>query len=86
MTTAFYWGVPLPALERRCQAVCDPRRCHRHEKPGRCHHFPAYAPGIGNVTGITTETSGTMMKRSTENTTLFLDISGVLPLNEEVLC
>jgi hypothetical protein len=86
MTTALYSGVPLPAVEKRCQAVCDPRRCHRHEKPGRCHHFPAYAPGIGNLTGITTETPGTMMKRSTENTTLFLDISGVLPLNEEVLC
>ena len=26
MTTALYWGVPLPALERRRQAVCDPRR------------------------------------------------------------
>jgi len=58
MTTALYWGVPLSALERRCQAVFDPRRCHRHEKPGRCHHFPAYAPGIGNVTDITTETLG----------------------------
>jgi hypothetical protein len=43
-------------MERRCRAVRDPRRCHRHVKPGRCHHFPAHAPEIGNVTDITTET------------------------------
>jgi hypothetical protein len=58
MTTALYWGMPLPALETRYRAVRAPRRCHRHEKPERCHHFPAYAPGIGNVTDITTETPG----------------------------
>jgi hypothetical protein len=23
MTTALYWGVPLPAVEIRCQAVCE---------------------------------------------------------------